>query len=201
MFDGLFHDPSANLLPFQGVVRYYPAFFTEAESDRYFQALEQEIAWKQEPITIFGKAVMQPRLTAWYGDSDKAYTYSGITMRPYAWTATLLAIKQRIEAVARVNFTSVLLNLYRDGQDSMGWHRDNERELGDKPTIGSVSFGATRTFQLRPYTGKEPLRSVPLNHGSLLLMEDVTQQYWEHRIPKTTKPMRARINLTFRVIQ
>lgn len=196
----LFPELSDNLLPFEGIVRYYPAFFSAAESDRYFEQLLEETTWKQEPIKIFGKEVMQPRLTAWYGDADKAYTYSGITMQPRPWTATLAAIKQRIETVAPVTFTSVLLNLYRDGQDSMGWHRDNERMLGDKPVIGSVSFGGTRTFQLRHYVRKEPVRSVPLTHGSFLLMEDTTQQYWEHRIPKTAKPSKPRINLTFRVI-
>jgi len=200
MFDNLFHDPASNLLPFQGVVRYYPEFFTTADADRYFRQLRDETDWKQEPVKIFGREVMQPRLTAWYGDTDKSYTYSGITMQPQPWNQPLLEIKQRIESIAPVVFTSVLMNLYRDGQDSMGWHRDNEKMLGDRPVIGSVSFGATRTFQLRPYVGKEPLRSVPLTHGSFLIMEDVTQQHWEHRIPKTARPTGPRLNLTFRVI-
>lgn len=200
IFTRMFPAQELNLLPFDGVARYYPEFFSAIESDLYFNRLLEETAWKQEPIKIFGKEVMQPRLTAWYGDSDKTYTYSGITMQPYPWTSTLAAIKQRIETVAPVIFTSALLNLYRDGQDSMGWHRDNERMLGEKPAIGSVSFGATRMFQLRHYDRKEPLRSVPLAHGSFLLMEGTTQQYWEHRIPKTAKPVGSRINLTFRVI-
>jgi len=143
---------------------------------------------------------MQPRLTAWYGDPGKAYSYSGITMQPHNWTKALLEIKQRIEAVAGASFNSALLNLYRDGKDSMGWHRDNEKELGINPVIGSVSFGAARTFVLRHYTDKKLKQSIELTHGSFLLMRGRTQHCWEHSLPKRITSTGERINITFRRI-
>lgn len=193
-------DTSENLLPSNGDVQFYPQFFTKAESDIYLQHLLTQINWQQEPIKIFGKEVMQPRLTAWYGNADKPYTYSCITMQPNSWTDILTAIKTKIETAANIQFTSALLNLYRDGQDSMGWHRDNETALGTNPVIASVSFGASRVFQLRDYASKKSLQSIELTHGSLLLMSGATQHYWEHRIPKTSKPAGRRVNLTFRKI-
>ena len=189
-----------NLLPIEGDAVFYPHFFSKVLSDQYFELLKNEVNWKQEPIKMFGKLIMQPRLTAWYGDVDKSYSYSGITMNPQHWTPTLLAIKQSIETVSKVNFTSALLNFYRDGRDSMGWHRDNEKELGINPVIGSVSFGCTRNFQLRNYKQKKIVTSIALNHGSYLLMKGTTQHNWEHQIPKTTKILDGRINITFRVL-
>ncbi|MBC7886996.1 MAG: alpha-ketoglutarate-dependent dioxygenase AlkB [Ferruginibacter sp.] len=189
-----------NILPCLGEAILYPCFFSAGESDQYLGLLTNEIKWKQEPIKLFGKEMMQPRLTAWYGDADKKYSYSGITMQPQPWTQSLLQIKKRIETIARVNFTSALLNFYRDGNDSMGWHRDNEMELGINPVIGSVSFGAARTFQLRNYIEKDKAISVDLTHGSFLLMKEETQHHWEHRLPKTNKKIGSRINITFRVI-
>ncbi len=144
--------------------------------------------------------IMQPRLTAWYGDPDKKYSYSGITMAPTNWTTPLMAIKSRVDDCAGVQFNSVLLNYYRDGKDSMGWHRDNEKELGLNPVIASVTFGASRNFQLRHYRDKKSLVQVSLQHGSLLLMKGATQHFWEHQLPKTTKVMSPRLNMTFRVI-
>jgi len=189
-----------NILPFKGAAFFYPQFFSLAESDQYLSALTGEISWKQEAIKIYGKEVMQPRLTAWYGDAGKGYSYSGITMQPLPWTRSLIAIKQKIENVAGVNFTGALLNLYRDGEDSMGWYRDNEKELGINPVIGSVNFGATRLFQLRIFKEKNIVKSIDLTHGSFLLMKGETQHQWEHRVPKTNKKTGARINITFRVI-
>jgi len=196
----LFEETPHNILPFDGEVFFYPAFFSTEESDRLLQQLKNEIDWKQEPIKMFGKMVMQPRLTAWYGDSDKAYQYSGITMTPHAWTDSLQTIKQKIETVSPVQYSSVLLNLYRDGKDSMGWHRDNEPELGINPVIASVSFGGARTFKLRNYADKSIIKSMELTHGSLLIMQGATQHFWEHQIPKTALPVKERVNLTFRVI-
>jgi len=189
-----------DILSFNGEAILYPSFFSPGESEYYFRKLLNEIQWKQEPIKIFGKEVMQPRLTAWYGDSDKPYSYSGITMQPHAWNDILKSIKQKIEPAAGVIFTSALLNLYRDGNDSMGWHRDNEKELGDQPVIGSVSFGATRNFQFRNYKTKKDVKSLELSHGSFLLMRGDTNHYWEHRVPKTKQVLNKRINITFRVI-
>lgn len=189
-----------NLLPTDGEVFYYTSIFSLVESDAYFSSLVSEIAWKQEPIFVFGKPIMQPRLTAWYGDQGKEYSYSGITMRPSLWTPTLLEIKQRIESISGVQFNSALLNQYRDGNDSVGWHRDNEKELGENPAIASVSFGATRTFHFRHSKNKELKTSIELEHGSLLLMTGETQHKWHHSILKTQKFVGPRINITFRVI-
>ena len=201
MQSSLFNSEPINILPHHGDAVLYTGFFSVEESDHYFNSLLNEINWKQEPIKIFGKEVMQPRLTAWYGETGKAYTYSGITMQPHAWTKSLQAIKQKIEQVAVVTFTSALLNLYRNGNDSMGWHRDNEKELGNAPVIGSVSFGATRTFQFRNYKTKSDIKSLEPTHGSFLLMRCEKNHYWEHRVPKTNQPVTERINITFRVIE
>lgn len=189
-----------NLLPVDGEAVLYPALFTREESGRYLQLLQETISWKQEPVILFGKTIMQPRLTAWYGDEGKAYSYSGITMQPQPWTDALLAIKTRVEAVAGHYFNSALMNFYRNGQDSMGWHRDNESSLGPNPVIGSVSFGAEREFQFRHYMNRSLKRSVLLTHGSALIMAGATQHFWQHAIPKTAKPLGARINITFRKI-
>ncbi len=188
------------LLPYQGDASYHPHFFSNHESNELLQLLIQEIQWKQEPITIFGKQIMQPRLTAWYGDETKPYSYSGITMHPHSFTPALIHIKQKLDAFANCQFTSALLNQYRNGNDSMGWHRDNEKELGPEPIIASVSFGATRKFQFRNYLNKNDKLSLPLTHGSLLLMRGTTNHFWEHQIPKTKQPIDIRINLTFRIL-
>jgi alkylated DNA repair dioxygenase AlkB len=190
-----------NLIPRDGEVYLYPELFTKEESDNFYTILSEEIAWKQEPVFMMGKQIMQPRLTAFYGDTDKPYSYSGITMQPHAWTPALCTIKSRIEKIAEVHFTNALLNYYRDGQDSMGYHRDNEKELGVNPVIGSVSFGSPRTFYLKHYTDKKLTEKIPLTHGSFLLMKGATQHHWLHSIPKQPKITAGRINLTFRIIK
>lgn len=190
-----------NLLPYKGAVFFFPGFFSKKNSDLLLNELLNNIAWKQEPIKIFGKQVMQPRLTAWYGDAGKQYSYSGITMQPFNWTNSLQQIKTAIETKTGLSFNSALLNLYRDGKDSMGWHRDNEKELGLNPSIASVSFGASRIFKLRDYNNKAITQSIALTHGSLLLMKGETQHFWEHQVAKTTKPVSTRINITFRQIK
>ncbi len=189
-----------NLLPYNGEAFFFSPFFSKKDSDSLLNNLLTNINWKQEPIKIFGKPVMQPRLTAWYGDMGKVYSYSGITMQPLPWTNSLQYIKTAVEKKTGTVFNSALLNCYRDGKDSMGWHRDNEKELGINPTIASVSFGAPRIFKLRFYTNKTVSRSIELSHGSLLLMKGPTQHYWEHQVAKTAKPVDARINITFRYI-
>lgn len=191
---------TSNLLPFDGTVYLLPNAFSLEESDEHLTVLQYDIAWKQEPIKIFGKEVLQPRLTAWYGDEDKMYTYSGITMKPLPWTNTLLQIKEKVEQIAAYKFNSVLLNFYRDGQDSMGWHRDNEKELGGDPVIASVSFGVARKFQFRYYKDYKRVISFELEHGSLLLMSGSTQNHWQHRLPKSSNVPGPRVNLTFRNI-
>ncbi|MBD1840072.1 alpha-ketoglutarate-dependent dioxygenase AlkB [Coleofasciculus sp. FACHB-64] len=179
---------------------FYPSLLDGQESDRLLTQLTQTIDWRQDWITIYGRSMPQPRLTAWYGDPGKSYTYSGITMHPSPWTHTLLDLKAKAEAVSGVVFNSVLLNLYRDGNDSMGWHSDDEPELGQNPVIGSLSLGGTRRFRLRHRSEKGLKHQLDLTSGSFLLMQGTTQHYWQHQIPKTKRPVLSRINLTFRVI-
>lgn len=182
-------------------VTFFRNYFDEEESDRILQELLSGIEWKQDRIKYYGKEIDLPRLTAWYGDAGTSYTYSNISMSSFAWTPTLLYIKGKVEKVAEVEFNSVLLNYYRSGRDSVSWHRDNERELGKCPVIASVSFGETRRFQFKHIKKKELGRvDVDLLHGSLLMMRGTTQDFWLHQIPKTSKSVNARINLTFRRI-
>jgi alkylated DNA repair dioxygenase AlkB len=179
---------------------YHPTFYTKSESDKIFKTLLETIEWKQDKIMMYGKEILLPRLSAWYGDSDKPYTYSGITLNPLPWTDELLQIKERIEKVANVKFSSVLINRYRNGQDYVGWHTDAEKELGKNPVIGSVNFGATRKFQLRRIDNHSEKFEVELKHGTFLLMHGSTQHFWQHQVPKTAVKIGERLNLTFRVI-
>jgi alkylated DNA repair dioxygenase AlkB len=192
------HDNHQNLLPFQGETYLYPEFFSGQKADAFFSALKTGLKWKQEPIKLFGRLIMQPRLTALYGDESQPYGYSGITMNPMPWSEELRIIKMSLENVLSTEFTHVLCNFYRDGKDSMGWHRDNEEVLGKNPTIASVSFGATRKFQIRHFSSKNHKLDIPLSHGSLLVMAGESQHFWEHQIPKTKVEIGPRINLTFR---
>lgn len=175
-------------------LKLYEHFIQRPEADRYYATLLSETPWKQEQITIHGKTMKTPRLIAWYGKHR-----SGKPDTPL--TPTLQDIKAKVEEHSGIKFTSVLLNLYRTGQDSVAWHRDHEREFGANPIIGSVSFGETRPFQIRHKFKRElKMMEIPLNHGSFLLMAGPMQHYWEHRIPKTTKAIKPRINLTFRIV-
>lgn len=189
-----------NLLPYDGHTVLYPHFLDTDACSYYLQELLQHIDWKQKAIKMFGKEVMQPRLTAWYGDTGKAYSYSGITMQPQPWAEALSRLKAAIETQTGYRFNSALLNLYRDGNDSMGWHRDNEKELGPEPVIASLSLGAARLFQLRHYKNPKIVVPVLLEQGSLLLMSGATQTHWQHRLPKTKNTDSTRINITFRNI-
>lgn len=180
---------------------FYPQFFRQPDADRLVQELLDTTAWRQDSTTIYGRFVELPRLTAWYGDEGTGYRYSGIDNDPLPWTAALLEVKRTIEPVCGVTFNAVLLNRYRTGQDSVGWHSDNEKVFGENPVIGSVSFGGTRTFQFRHMRKKDLKRSIELTHGSLLVMQGATQHNWMHQIPKTAKEVPERLNLTFRVIK
>lgn len=183
-----------------GLYQYLPNFFSKSESDLFLKYLKENILWKQESMNMYGKKIDFPRLTAWYGDNDKPYKFSGITLQPHPWTTEILAIKNKIEHQAKVTFNSVLLNRYRDGNDSISWHTDAEPELGKNPIIASVNFGATRKFQLRHFKTKEKLE-IELSHGSLLIMQGELQHFWQHQVPKTKEFKTERINLTFRVIK
>jgi alkylated DNA repair dioxygenase AlkB len=179
---------------------YYSSFFNQTLANQYLKAFITEIEWKQESMNMYGKQVMFPRLTAWYGDNNKPYTFSGITLNPHSWTPDLLQIKQAIEKECAVEFNSVLLNLYRDGNDSISWHTDAEKELGLNPVIASVNFGAERKFQIRHNDTRE-IREIILKHGSLLIMRGELQHFWKHQVPKQKNITKQRINLTFRVIK
>jgi len=181
-------------------ISYFPSFLSTQEADQYFQIFQNETAWKQDDIKIFGKIYKQPRLTALYGEKGKSYSYSNITMNPTPFTASLLEIKRRIKEICDTSFNVVLLNMYRNGSDSNGWHSDDEKELGRNPVIASVSLGAKRMFQLRNKGDKISKYNIELTHGSLLLMKGETQHFWQHQVPKTKKEVQPRINLTFRVI-
>ena len=178
---------------------FIPGFFNQRESDFYLKTLKEKGLWKQESMNMYGKKVEFPRLVAWYGNDEMPYSFSGITLLPNPWIKELLEIKNRLEPIAKVSFNRVLLNLYRNGQDSVSWHSDAEPELGKNPIIASVSFGAIRKFQLRHNTTKEKIE-IHLTHGSLLIMQGELQHYWQHQVPKTHEKIGERINLTFRVM-
>jgi alkylated DNA repair dioxygenase AlkB len=162
--------------------------------------LEQTI-WRQEDVKVYGKVYQQPRLVALYADEGKRYDYSGLTMHPLPWTDLLREIKRRIEDCTDATFNAVFLNLYRDHNDSMGFHSDDEKELGKNPVIASLTFGATRTFILKHKFNKElPPVKIPLEAGTVLLMKGKTQHFWKHGVNKQTKPCGPRVNLTFRTL-
>jgi len=186
-----FNLPNAELI-------YIPDFLTKQESDIYFKALKSDTNWQHDDITIFGKTHKQPRLTALFGESDQPYGYSNIVMHPEPLTPHLKIIQQRIEETADHKFNTVLVNLYRDGNDSNGWHADNEKELGKNPVIASISFGEARPFHFKHRTIKAQRHKLNLEHGSLLIMKGKMQQYWLHQIAKTKTQIQPRINLTFR---
>ncbi|WP_425230694.1 alpha-ketoglutarate-dependent dioxygenase AlkB family protein [Sphingomonas sp.] len=158
------------------------------------------IRWQQDYLKLYGKVIPLPRLTAWYGDPGKSYEYSGINADPHPWVSGLSHLKNRIEECAAHQFNCVLLNWYRDGQDSLSWHADDEKELGENPVIASANFGATRDFLIRKNDDHSQKLSIPLKHGSLLIMQGEMQHYWQHSVPKRPKVKDNRFNLTFRTI-
>lgn len=210
-----------------GKLLYNPNYFDRLKSDKYLKHLlansngidplntdwrmfEKEkldeinflnIGWHHDSIKMYGKDVFLPRYSAWHGDSDKSYTYSGLTLSPKPWDTALLEIKKKIETAANTIFNSVLLNWYRDGSDHIGWHTDAEKELGKNPIIGSVNFGATRTFQIRRIDNNSNKINIPLSHGTVLIMMGELQHFWQHAVPKENKINSIRINLTFRTIK
>ncbi len=194
----LFSEKISLNLP-DGDITYFPNFLSGEEANTYFEVLRKTVPWQQDTIKVFGKVHPQPRLTALYASNSKPYSYSNITMVPHAFSEAVLQLKERTEAFSEIQFTTCLLNLYRDGKDSNGWHADNEKELGINPSIASVSLGQERVFHLKHRT-KGLKHKLVLEHGSLLLMQGATQHHWLHQIPKTSKKIQPRINLTFRVI-
>ena len=187
-------------LPDSDIV-YYPNFLGAKQADHYFKSIKASTPWQQDDITVFGKTYPQPRLTALFGENSKPYSYSNITMHPHAFTAELLELRNKLQMEIGVHFTSCLLNLYRNGQDSNGWHSDDEKALGKNPIIASISLGQERYFHLKHKLKKDLKQKLLLEHGSLLIMKGETQHCWYHQIPKTAKTIQERINITFRVIK
>lgn len=201
LFDDIHEaNQTGTLLPLPDAeVHYFPDWLASPLATKLYTSLSSSLNWQQDNIKLFGKSVKIPRLQAWYGDVSSEYSYSGLTMRPQPWTQNLLALKARCENTAATTFNSVLANWYRHGQDSMGMHADDEPELGQQPVIASVTLGEARPFLFRHKDTRKTL-SLPLEHGSLLIMKGNTQRYYQHGINKTTKIIAGRINLTFRTI-
>lgn len=169
--------------------------------DQMLRKLISDTKWRQEDVKIYGKVYQQPRLVALYADKGKRYDYSGLTLHPLPWTDLLREIKRRIEDCTDARFNAVFLNLYRDHNDSMGFHSDDEKELGKNPLIASLTFGATRVFKLKHKFRKDlPIAKIPLEAGSVLLMRGATQHNWKHGIDKQKTPCGPRVNLTFRTL-
>lgn len=183
-----------------GEARFWRHAFAAEESHRLFAELRRDIDWRQEEIVIFGTRRRVPRLVAWHGDASARYTYSGVAHEPVPWTPALRRARERVRGCTGLDFNAVLLNLYRDGRDSMGWHADDEPELGRDPVIASVSLGAARRFCLRHKRHRSLRVDLTLEDGSLLLMSGTTQRYWMHAVPRTARPVGERINLTFRQV-
>lgn len=178
-------------------LRFDPAWLTPAEADALLAALRRDLPWETHRIRLFGREIDSPRRSVWIGDADAVYRYSGARFLPRPWTPALRALGERLEAVTGARFDSVLANLYRDGRDAMGWHSDDEPELGPQPVIASVSLGAPRRFALKARAGQSRM-ALELPHGSLLVMAGDTQRLYRHALPRTARPVGPRINLTYR---
>jgi len=180
---------------------YFPHALSAGEADALLEYCLLKLPWRQDSLTIGGKRVAIPRLQNWFGDPEAQYSYSGLALTPLPWTAQILQIRDLAEVIAGQSFNAVLANYYRNGRDSVGWHSDDERELGPKPVIASVSLGTTRVFEMRHRYDKslKTLR-LPLTHGSVLVMKGETQQFWRHQLPKDEEITKPRVNLTFREI-
>jgi len=183
-------------------LRHWRGWLAQPESVR--ETLLQEVPWRQERITLWGQTHPLPRLTCWMADPGCSYTYSGLCNPPTAWTEAVSRLRSLVEAQSGCRFNSLLLNLYRDGRDRMGWHADDEPELDPQAPIASLSLGATRTFQLRPRRPIDGMRStlsLELGDGDLLLMEPPTQEHWQHQLPQRLRVQEVRLNLTFRLVR
>ena len=185
----------------QAELLYLPHWVDGLTADRWLQALIAETPWTQPQVRLYGRSFAVPRLVAWYGDAQADYRYSGLVHEPLPWTPLLAELRQRVEQQVGESLNGVLLNLYRDGQDAMGWHSDDEPELGPEPLVVSLNLGATRRFDLRRTGSSRIAHSLDLEHGSLLVMSGPTQHHWQHQIARTRKVLTPRLNLTFRQIR
>ncbi len=186
-----------NLLPKDGIVKYYGAILSWESADHYFNQLLKTIDWKHDEVRIAGKHLTTKRKVAWHGDHSFTYSYSGTSKTAQPWTKELLELKTTVEEKTNETFNSCLLNLYNDGSEGMSWHSDAEKELKENGAIGSFSLGAERKFAFKHKSTKETV-SIQLEHGSLLVMQGTTQTFWQHRLPPTKTVTEPRINLTFR---
>ncbi|NNL95480.1 MAG: alpha-ketoglutarate-dependent dioxygenase AlkB [Xanthomonadales bacterium] len=192
--------PERNILPGVSV---RPGWLNCQQAKTLLDTLWRDLDWRQDPVQIFGRKVLQPRLTAWCSDPEVVYTYSGLRLDPVPWHPSLSKLREKLARALDLRFNSVLANAYRTGSDAMGWHSDDEPELGSRPSIASISLGATRRFLVRPKRGQsKPRRStgIDLANGDLLLMEHDSQKDFQHCLARTRKPAGLRINLTFRNI-
>lgn len=190
---------SSNLLPFDGEVSYHPNVLSLSDAQKYYQKLLSSIDWKNDEAIIYGKHIITDRKVALYGDADFIYGYSNTNKKALPWIPELLILKQLAEKTCNTTFNACLLNLYHNGNESMGWHADNEKALGKEPTIASLSLGADRKFSFKHKTTKQTI-SVHLEKGSILIMKGTTQTNWLHKLPATTLVKSPRISLTFRNI-
>jgi len=178
-----------------------PDWLPSDRAGALFTTLRAAIGWETHRIRLFGRELDSPRLSCWIGDPGVVYAYSGTRFQPRPWPAVLLPVRARLHAELGIDFNSVLANLYRDGRDSMGWHSDDEPELGPRPVIASLSLGATRRFMLKPRGDPGDKLALDLPSGSLLLMRGDTQRHYRHALPRTARQVGPRINLTFRLIR
>jgi alkylated DNA repair dioxygenase AlkB len=195
------HDVAWNLPVIGDGLAYCEQFLPSEAADCLLQALLSQVPWQQSEIRIFGRQIPEPRLSCWMGDPQAVYRYSGTVFNPRSWITPVTELRQAIEARTGHRFNSVLLNYYRTGQDAMGWHSDDEPELGHKPVIASVSLGGVRRFLLREKRPGARAQSIPLAHGSLLLMYGNCQNRYQHSLPRTRRAIDGRINLTFRHVR
>jgi alkylated DNA repair dioxygenase AlkB len=191
---------SGEILPGDGSAVLFPDFLCESDADKYLSGLHNNTPWEQNFIRLFGKEVSEPRLSTWHAEADLPYTYSGVPRTPHPWKEPLSSLRTACEAHTGQSFNGALLNLYRTGQDAMGWHSDDEAVNGPNPVIASISLGAERRFDFRHKQSREMI-SVVLPHGSLLVMSGACQTFWLHRIAKTTRQTEPRINVTFRTLR
>ena len=196
----LFSDGPRELLPYDGSALLYDWVLGDTKWEDVMKELTDQVPWEAHTIKMFGKEYPQPRLVAWFGDPGSEYSYSGLKMNVRPWIEPVQALRQIAEQHAQVVFNSVLVNLYRDGDDKVSWHRDNEPELGNTPTIGSISLGAPRRFKFRHLETKEQVEAT-LEPGSLVVMSGLSQSCWEHEVPRQKSIRDPRINLTFRQVE
>jgi len=193
------YNPDTNLLPYDGQAYYYGPIIDSQIAKNYYEKMLETMPWQHDEVLIYGKRIITARKVAWVGDANYAYTYSGTTKHPTAWTLELLEIKACVEKLTATSFNSCLLNLYHNGQEGMGWHSDDEASLGKNNIIASLSFGAERKFAFRHKKTKEKI-TLMLEPASLLVMKGSTQENWQHSLLKSAKIDSPRINLTFRTV-